>query len=206
MWRITFFGLKSGQDLKKRAAHPHQEFPWVSPGINAAPNQKNVAIYTIQTITIVSQQDKRDNRTFSTFPFYILVMITIIPKHRQWFKSTKSKRRPQIKETLEKKKKSYKCRRIKSSKYCTWHSLRQVWFNYREKKGYNMAARRYKISLRELKYIFQHQKRNFVSPTGHVMFCLLLIFNTDEIPNHFTRAPIIAILSKRRQKTVSVTA
>ena len=39
-----------------------------------------------------------------------------------------------------------------------------------------MAARRYEISLRELKYIFQHQKRNFVSPTGHVMFCLLLIY------------------------------
>ena len=69
-----------------------------------------------------------------------------------------------------------------------------------------MAALRYEISLRVLKYIFQHQKRNFVSPTGHVMFCLLLIFNIDEIPNHFTCAPIIAIRSNRRQKTVSVTA
>ena len=27
MWNITFFGLKSGQDLENRAAHPHQEFP-----------------------------------------------------------------------------------------------------------------------------------------------------------------------------------
>ena len=26
VWKITFFGLKSGQDLKNRAAHPHQEF------------------------------------------------------------------------------------------------------------------------------------------------------------------------------------
>ena len=63
-----------------------------------------------------------------------------------------------------------------------------------------MAARRYEISLRVSKYIFQHQERNFVSPTDHVMFCLLLIFNTDEIPNHFTCAPIIAIRSNRRQK------
>ena len=32
VWKITFFGLKSGQDLKNRAAHPHQEFPGVPPG------------------------------------------------------------------------------------------------------------------------------------------------------------------------------
>ena len=24
---MKLFGIKSGQDLKKRAAHPHQEFP-----------------------------------------------------------------------------------------------------------------------------------------------------------------------------------
>ena len=37
LWKITFFGLKSGQDLKKRAAHPHQEFSEVSPpGFEAA--------------------------------------------------------------------------------------------------------------------------------------------------------------------------
>ena len=31
------FGLKSGQDLKKRTAHPHQEFSEVSPpGFEAA--------------------------------------------------------------------------------------------------------------------------------------------------------------------------
>ena len=28
---MTFFGLKSGQDLKNRAAHHHQEFPGVPP-------------------------------------------------------------------------------------------------------------------------------------------------------------------------------
>ena len=31
VWKITFFGLKSGQDLENRAAHPHQEFPRVPP-------------------------------------------------------------------------------------------------------------------------------------------------------------------------------
>ena len=30
MWKMTFFGLKSGQDLENRAAHPHQEFPGVA--------------------------------------------------------------------------------------------------------------------------------------------------------------------------------
>ena len=29
--KITFFGLKSGQDLKNRAAHSHEEFPEVYP-------------------------------------------------------------------------------------------------------------------------------------------------------------------------------
>ena len=32
VWKITFFGLKSGQDLKNREVHPHQEFPGVPPG------------------------------------------------------------------------------------------------------------------------------------------------------------------------------
>ena len=29
---MTVFGLKKGQDLGNRAAHPHQEFPGVPPG------------------------------------------------------------------------------------------------------------------------------------------------------------------------------
>ena len=28
---MKLFGIKSGQDLKKRAAHPHQEFPGLAP-------------------------------------------------------------------------------------------------------------------------------------------------------------------------------
>ena len=31
VWKITFFGLKSCQDLRNRAAHPYQEFPRVTP-------------------------------------------------------------------------------------------------------------------------------------------------------------------------------
>ena len=30
-WKITFFGVKSGKDLRNCAAHPHQEFPGVPP-------------------------------------------------------------------------------------------------------------------------------------------------------------------------------
>ena len=32
LWKITFLGLKLGQDLKNRAAHPDQEFLGVPPG------------------------------------------------------------------------------------------------------------------------------------------------------------------------------
>ena len=39
------------------------------------------------------------------------------------------------------------------------------------------------ISLPHETLIFQHQKRNFVSPSGHVMFDLLHV-NTTEMPNH----------------------
>ena len=45
-----------------------------------------------------------------------------------------------------------------------------------------MAARRHEISLR---VFFQHEKRNFVSPRGHVISSIYYI-NTSEIPNHFT--------------------
>ena len=48
-----------------------------------------------------------------------------------------------------------------------WHIVMLIQRN----RGYYMAAWRYEISLR-VKY-FQHEKRNFVSPSGHVMFYLL---------------------------------
>ena len=45
-----------------------------------------------------------------------------------------------------------------------------------------MAARRYEISL---EIFFQHEKRNFVSPSGHVMFCLLYKHLLNTKPFHF---------------------
>ena len=68
----------------------------------------------------------------------------------------------------------------------------QLWIN----RGYYMAARRYKISLRVLNNIslvrcahswniFQHEKRNFVSPRGHVMFYLLYKHQWNTKPFHF---------------------
>ena len=51
-----------------------------------------------------------------------------------------------------------------------------------------MAARRYEISLRVLKNIekcFQHEKRNFVSLSGHVMFYLLYKHHWNTPPFYF---------------------
>ena len=31
VWKMTFFWSEKGQDLENRAAHPHQEFPGVTP-------------------------------------------------------------------------------------------------------------------------------------------------------------------------------
>ena len=37
VWKIKFLGLKQGQNLKNRAAHPHQEFSGVPPRISRHP-------------------------------------------------------------------------------------------------------------------------------------------------------------------------
>ena len=61
-------------------------------------------------------------------------------------------------------------------------------------RGYYMAVWRYEISLWVVNdilrvgavnewNIFQHEKRNFVSPSNHVVHYYV---NTNEIPNHFT--------------------
>ena len=47
-----------------------------------------------------------------------------------------------------------------------------------------MAARRYEISLRVLKNIFERERINFVSSSCHVMF-YLLYKHQSEMPNHF---------------------
>ena len=66
-------------------------------------------------------------------------------------------------------------------------------------RGYYMAAWRYEISLQVLKNIsrvsavnewnifFQHEKRNLVSPSGHVMFYLLYKHQWNTKPFHFNR-------------------
>ena len=69
-------------------------------------------------------------------------------------------------------------------------------FMYVIHRGYYMAARRYEISLRVLKIFhewaqrtseifFQHEKRNFVSPSGHVIFYLLYKHQWNTKPFHF---------------------
>ena len=71
-----------------------------------------------------------------------------------------------------------------------------ITYTYSIYRGYYMAARRYEISLRVLKNIsrvsaanewniFQHSKRNFVSPSGHVMFYLLYKHQWNAKPFHF---------------------
>ena len=54
-----------------------------------------------------------------------------------------------------------------------------------------MAARRYEISLRcaHSGNIFQHEKRNFVSPSEHVIFCLLYKYHSA-IVSTLTKAPL----------------
>ena len=61
VWKITSFGLKYGQDLENRAAHPHQEFPGVSPppGLKVANrlgwDEKATSLYNQRT-TETSEQ------------------------------------------------------------------------------------------------------------------------------------------------------
>ena len=43
--KIAFFGLKSGQDLENRAAHPHQEFPGISPPPGIQVPLKNLSCF-----------------------------------------------------------------------------------------------------------------------------------------------------------------
>ena len=52
-------------------------------------------------------------------------------------------------------------------------------------RGYYMAARRYEISLRKRVKYSQHEKRNFVSPSGHVMFYLLYKYQWNTKPFHW---------------------
>ena len=44
VWKMTFFGLKWGQDLESRVTQPHQEFPGVSPGADTFLKQNSTRI------------------------------------------------------------------------------------------------------------------------------------------------------------------
>ena len=67
VWKITFFGLKSGQDSENEAAHAHQEFPEVPP----PPGQYFLFVLTLcQTVTERTdatkkkkEKEKWDNQT-----------------------------------------------------------------------------------------------------------------------------------------------
>ena len=60
-----------------------------------------------------------------------------------------------------------------------------------------MVARRYEISLRVLKNIFHHERRNFVSPSGHVMFYLLYKHQRNTKPFHWERRDVSCSHSNR---------
>ena len=57
-----------------------------------------------------------------------------------------------------------------------------------------MAARRYEMTAANEVNIFQQEKRYFVSPSGHAMFCLLYKYQLykyhSEIVSTLTKAPL----------------
>ena len=84
VWKITFFGLKSGQDLKNRAAYPHQEFPGVPPGYhvrhfrlqlceivwNCCMHNKSKGLYGIDSYKNCLYLVSRFSRPFVCFSHY----------------------------------------------------------------------------------------------------------------------------------------
>ena len=56
MWKITFFGLISGQDLKNRAAHPDQELLGVPP--RAQTQEETRLKLQVKTFILVSKNTK----------------------------------------------------------------------------------------------------------------------------------------------------
>ena len=55
---MTFFGLKSSQDLENRAAHPYQEFPGVPPRVSNKNIYAFYIIFTAVKLQILSQLNK----------------------------------------------------------------------------------------------------------------------------------------------------
>ena len=66
VWKTTFFGLKSGQDLENQAAHPHQEFPGVpppTPGLYLNPLFYFVSLFLLTDVSsdLVTHLQVRDD-------------------------------------------------------------------------------------------------------------------------------------------------
>ena len=63
MWKTEYFGVKLGQDLGKRAAHPYQEFrgvpPTPPPRAEAKKHTKNISSHSIKIAANIDTADKR---------------------------------------------------------------------------------------------------------------------------------------------------
>ena len=59
VWKMEYLGLKLGQDLGNRAAHPYQEFRGVPPGVDACSRWPEVAILRSTTADAINKQLKR---------------------------------------------------------------------------------------------------------------------------------------------------
>ena len=65
-----------------------------------------------------------------------------------------------------------------------------------------MAARRYEISPRVLKNVFEREEMNFVSSSGHVMLYFIIRKDQSEMPNHF----ISMFFLLRKARTITALA
>ena len=63
MWKTKFFGLKSGQDLENRAAHPYPEFPGVPPPPGCNPLFYFVSSFSLTDVSsdLVTHLQVRDD-------------------------------------------------------------------------------------------------------------------------------------------------
>ena len=92
-WKMIVFGLKKGQDLENQAAHPHQEFPGVSPGheTNIWHRVDNVSASYLQCKTktwgLRYQKQGHKKKVFrgASSPAYLLFyLLYFTPFRRRW--------------------------------------------------------------------------------------------------------------------------
>ena len=80
MWKIKFFGLILGQDLKNRAAHPHQEFPGVPPlGTNQIPLSQMSLSFTCLILAYLRKTLQEWNKIYYVRNFCNLIGL------EQWY-------------------------------------------------------------------------------------------------------------------------